>query len=160
MPPKAARALEKAASLALSLCFLLAASTACRSPAATPAAAVEGSHTTSTVLWRPLGSWSGHGTRQTESFTSDTGALRIKWQTQRLAGSAGSSGSAGTFRVTAHSAISGRPLEQAVDFRGEGSGIGYVSQDPHVFFLVVDSSQLSWTVTVEEGVAAEVPSRR
>jgi hypothetical protein len=25
------------------------------------------------VVWKPVGSWSGHGDKQTETFTSDTG---------------------------------------------------------------------------------------
>ena len=26
-----------------------------------------------TVIWKPVGAWSGHGDKQTETFTSDTG---------------------------------------------------------------------------------------
>lgn len=111
-----------------------------------------------TVVWRQLGSWSGHGSMQTESFTSDTGALRVRWET-----SAPPSGVAtgspeglryesGVFRLTAHSAISGRPLQQVVDHAGAGSGVGYVQQDPHVFYVVVESSQVNWTFTVEEAI--------
>ena len=58
------------------------------------------------MIWRAVGTWSGQGNRQTESFTSDTGALRVKWQTT----STGTSAAAGGFRLTAHSAISGRVL--------------------------------------------------
>src|SRR4051812_50207068 len=31
---------------------------------------------TSTVAWKPVGSWSGRGDKQTETFTSDTGGVR------------------------------------------------------------------------------------
>src|SRR5947207_5517188 len=65
------------------------------------------------VVWRAVGSWSGRGNRQTESFTSESGTLRIRWTTSR-------GEPAGAFRLTAHSAISGRLLEQAVDHRGVG----------------------------------------
>jgi len=34
-----------------------------------------------TVAWHRLGSWSGRGSLQTESFTSDTGTLRVSWET-------------------------------------------------------------------------------
>ena len=103
------------------------------------------------TVWRPIGTWSGHGNRQTESFTSDTGALRVRWSTRSAAPEAD-----GQFRVTAHSAISGRLLEQVVETRGAGSGTGYVNQDPHVFYLMVESEAVDWTVAVEEGVTATV----
>jgi hypothetical protein len=99
-------------------------------------------------VWRSLGSWSGRGSRQTESFTSDTGTLRIRWSTTAAPGAT----SAGTFRLNAHSAISGRLLQPVVDENGPGSGTGYVQQDPHVFYMVVESAQLNWTFTVEEAI--------
>jgi hypothetical protein len=105
------------------------------------------------VAWKAVGSWSGRGNRQTESFTSDSGALRIHWTTKA---GAGQTGDAGGFRVTAHSAISGRLLEQAVDHHGAGSGIAYVNQDPHVFYLMVESDRVEWTVAVEEAIAGTV----
>jgi hypothetical protein len=104
-----------------------------------------------TIAWHELGSWSGRGNRQTESFTSDTGTLRVRWETTPQPGDARSA--EGTFHVTAHSAISGRPLQEVVDYAGVGSGVGYVQQDPHVFYVVVDSSHLNWAFTVEEAVA-------
>jgi hypothetical protein len=100
------------------------------------------------VVWRTVGSWSGHGNRQTESFTSDSGALRIRWTTTHQ-----EPGGPADFRVTAHSAISGRLLQEAVDHRGTGSGIAYVNQDPHVFYLLVESDHLDWTLSAEEAIA-------
>ena len=102
------------------------------------------------VSWRPLGSWSGRGSLQTESFTSETGALRVRWQTTLPSAAAAPQHAA--FHVNAHSAISGRLLQAVVDHAGAGSGVGYVQQDPHVFYVVVESSQLNWTFTVEEAV--------
>ena len=102
------------------------------------------------VIWRPLGSWSGRGSLQTESFTSETGALRLRWET-RLP-QADSPPTPAMFRLNAHSAISGRLLQQVVEQAGAGSGVGYVQQDPHVFYVVVESNQLNWTFTVEEAV--------
>lgn len=110
------------------------------------------------VVWRTVGSWSGRGNSQTESFRSDTGALRIRWTTTSQ--SSGYSGGAGAFRVSAHSAISGRLLEQAVDHRGAGSGVGYVNQDPHVFYLLIESDGLNWSFSVEEGIATTVTGDR
>jgi hypothetical protein len=104
------------------------------------------------MIWRAVGSWSGHGNRQTESFTSDSGALRVKWETN----APGGSGAEGQFRLTAHSAISGRVLQQVVEERGAGSGVDYVSQDPHVFYMSVESAGVDWKFSVEEGIAAEL----
>jgi hypothetical protein len=119
---------------------LVAAAVACGARADQPKASEPA------VAWRPLGSWSGHGNQQTESFTSDTGTLRVRWETTA------ESGDPGAFRLTAHSAISGRPLQQVVDHRGVGSGVGYVQQDPHVFYVVVESNHVNWKFTVEEAV--------
>ena len=104
-----------------------------------------------TVAYHRLGSWSGRGNVQTESFTSETGALRVRWETTPQPGDAASAAD-GAFRITAHSAISGRPLQEVVDHAGVGNGIGYVQQDPHVFYVVIDSSHVNWAFTVEEAV--------
>ena len=108
------------------------------------------------VAWRAVGTWSGRGNKQTESFTSESGGLRVRW-TATPRGQPPVA--AGMFRVSAHSAISGRLLEQVVDHPGAGSGIGYVNQDPHVFYLMVESDQLDWTVSVEEAIAGTVSGR-
>lgn len=104
---------------------------------------------TPTVVWRALGSWSGHGSMQTEAFTSDTGSLRLRWETRHEAAPG-----TGIFRVTVHSDVSGRSLVLAVDARGVGRDMTYVSEDPRPFFLAVESVNLDWTVSAEEGVAA------
>jgi len=103
-----------------------------------------------TVAWHRLGAWSGRGNLQTESFTSDTGALRVRWETTPQPGDG--STATGAFHLTAHSAISGRPLQEVVDHTGLGSGVGYVQQDPHVFYVVVESNHLNWKFTVEEAI--------
>jgi hypothetical protein len=97
------------------------------------------------VAYRTLGSWSGRGNKQTESFNSDTGALRIRWETKD-----DTKPGQGVFRLTAHSAISGRLLQEVVDQNGPGDGVAYVQQDPHVFYLVVEADQLDWAFTVDE----------
>lgn len=142
---------------ALALLLTAAAAAGCRARADQPPASAEPKE--QKIVWRQLGSWSGHGSRQTESFTSDTGTLRIKWQTSPLAGTSGRTGAArdgsagpGHFRLDAHSAISGRLLQPVVDHEGPGSGLGYVQQDPHVFYVVVESTQLDWAFTVEEAI--------
>jgi hypothetical protein len=100
-----------------------------------------------TTVWHQVGSWTGHGNRQTESFTSETGVLRVRWETRHEAAPG-----AGVFHMTANSAISGRLLQEVVDRRGIGHGIEYVQQDPHVFYIVVESRGLEWEFTVEEAI--------
>jgi hypothetical protein len=104
---------------------------------------------TPAVVWRKLGSWSGRGSTQTEPFISNTGSLRLQWETRNEA-AAGT----GIFRVTVHSDVSGRPLVLAVDARGVGRDMTHVSEDPRSFFLAVESANLDWTLAAEEGVAA------
>jgi hypothetical protein len=104
------------------------------------------------VGWRQLGTWSGRGNAQTASFTSDTGALRVRWQARPAPNENAPRSASPSLRIAAHSAISGRLLQPVVEHAGAGEGIGYVQQDPHVFFMVVEASQLAWTVTVEEAV--------
>ena len=109
---------------------------------------------TPTLVWRQRGSWSGHASMQTEPIISDTGSLRLRWETTNEAASG-----TGTFRVTVHSDVSGRPLVLAVDARGVGHDIAYVSEDPRPFFLAVESANLDWTVAADEGIAATRASR-
>src|SRR5579863_1595401 len=106
--------------MAPAIFLLLIASTACtHQPQPEPA-----------IGWRPVGSWSGHGNAQTDSFNIESGQWRIKWATtnEHPAG-------AGSFRATVHSAVSGRPFMVAVDHRGAGNGIAYVNEDPRLFDL-------------------------
>jgi hypothetical protein len=102
------------------------------------------------VVWRPLGSWSGRGNTQTESFTSDSGSMRVQWTTAKA-----SKAGAGTFRLTIHSAISGRPLMEAVDQQGVGTGTAFVHEDPRVFFAVVESADLEWSFALQEALFVE-----
>lgn len=117
-----------------------------RTPPASPAREV--------VVWEKLGSWSGRGATQTESFTGETGFLRVHWKTDGNAAA-----DDGTFVLAIHSAISGRPLATAVDHRGAGGGTAYVNEDPRVFYAVVESAALDWSFTVEEGVTVRVTDR-
>ena len=110
---------------------------------------------TPTVVWRKLGTWSGHGSMQTDPFISDTGSLRLRWETSREAAPG-----TGTFRVTLHSDVSGRSLLVAVDVRGVGRDTTYVTEDPRPFFLAVESANLDWTVEADEAVAATAPAAK
>jgi hypothetical protein len=97
------------------------------------------------VIWKQLGSWSGHGNAQTESFVGLTGSLRFKWQTTNEKPKA-----QGRFKLILQSAISGRALQEPVDHEGPGEGTVYAADDPRVFYVSVESTGLDWSFTVEE----------
>ena len=94
-----------------------------------------------------VGSWSGRGNLQTESFVGLTGSLRMHWQTKNE-----SPKGKGSFRLILHSAVSGRELQEPVDHQGVGEGTEYVAEDPRVFFMSAESSNLDWSFSVEEAV--------
>jgi hypothetical protein len=104
---------------------------------------------TPTVVWRKLGSWSGHGSVQTDPFICDTGSLRLRWETRNE-----TTPGSGIFRVDLHSDVSGRVLLVAIDSRGVGHNTTYVNEDPRPFFLAIESANLDWTIEAEEGVDA------
>lgn len=126
--------------LTLALITATVATVACRHPP---------THKTQTV-WRSVGSWSGHGDAQTDSFDIGYSDVRIRWETknEKPAG-------AGTFRAAVCSAVSGRELVTAVNQKGVGHNIAYVSVDPHWSYLLINSSNLDWSVTVEELTTVE-----
>ncbi len=70
---------------------------------------------------------------------------RVKWKAANQ-----TPGTKGKFVLTANSAVSGRPITELVSHEGPGDGIGYVNDDPRQYYLVIDSSDLDWTVTVEQ----------
>ena len=94
------------------------------------------------VGWRSIGSWSGQGNTQTDSFNIESTQWRIKWETT----------GAGAFTLVVHSAVSGRPILAAVDHNGAGKGIAYVTEDPRLYHLVIESSSVDWSIQVEEAV--------
>ena len=104
---------------------------------------------TPVVGWRAIGSWSGHGDTQTDSFNIEAGQWRIRWQAANE-----DEAGAGRLRVTVHSAVSGRPLIVAVEHRGVGHDVAYVNDDPRLYHLVIESRHIDWSLKVEEAVVA------
>jgi hypothetical protein len=103
------------------------------------------------VSWKQLGSWSGRGNAQTESFVGLTGSLRLRWQTTHE-----DPKGKGRFKLLLQSAISGRTLQEPVDEEGPGEGEAYAADDPRVFHIVVESANLDWSFTVEEAAFGTV----
>jgi len=108
-----------------------------------------------TIGWRPLGTWSGRGNEQTDSFNIESGQWRIKWEARNE-----TAPGAGRLRIEVHSSVSGRPLGEAVEHSGIGHDIAYVNEDPRLFHLVIESSNEDWSVSVEEGVVGVPRSRQ
>ena len=102
------------------------------------------------VGWQPVISFSGHGNSQSEAFNVDTGQWRIKWETKNE-----EKPGMGWFKVTVHSSVSGRPLMQAVDFKGVGQNVAVINEDPRLYFLVIESEGVDWTIAAEQRVTGE-----
>jgi len=123
----------------LMVSILLLACDGCRS------AARPGAHHTQ-VGWRPIGSWSGRGDTQTDSFNIESTQWRIRWETKGN----------GSFHLVVHSAVSGRPIQDAVLQHGNGRWVAYVTEDPRLYHLVIDSDGVDWSIKVEEAVVGDV----
>ena len=105
------------------------------------------------VVWKPIGSWSGRGDKQTETFTGDTGGFRVHWETAREAPAGG-----GRLRVVFRSGDSGREIIEAIDARGAGSGTEDVAAErPRWYYLTIESANVDWTVSVDERIDAQTP---
>jgi hypothetical protein len=103
------------------------------------------------VIWKTVGSWSGRGARQTETFTSDTGGFRVRWETKNAARPGG-----GHLHVIFRSGDSGREIIDAVDVHGEGRDTEEVSAErPRWYYLTIDSADVDWTVSVDERIDAQ-----
>ena len=135
-----------AGSLKIYCAVLLAAASTCCRAAPKPKLATG---------WRPIVSFSGRGDDQTQSFDMDSGVWRIKWSATHE-----DEPGTGRLRITVHSAVSGRPLSVAVDHQGPGKDVAYVSEEPRLFHLVIESAHVDWTASVEEAVTGEVAGSR
>jgi hypothetical protein len=106
---------------------------------------------TQTIVWRPVGAWSGQGNTLTEAFVSDTGTLRVRWETRSRGDNR-----TGSFRLTVHSGVSGRPIAVIADERGSGgNGQSFVEDDPRMYYASVESAEsadLDWRFGIDEGV--------
>ena len=102
------------------------------------------------MVWRQVGSWSGHGNTQTETFTSDTAGFRVRWSTTHE-----TPPGAGMLKVIFRSGDSGREIIDAINVRGVGQGEEEVAAErPRWYYLTIDSAGVDWTVAVDERIDA------
>lgn len=94
---------------------------------------------------RLVGSWQGHGTTTIGDVNSDTGRLRISWQTTNE-----SPAGAGTFKLTLRSGVSGRTIAVVADHKGAGAGTLETDEGPRTYDFLVESANVDWSVRVEE----------
>jgi hypothetical protein len=103
------------------------------------------------VVWHQLGAWSGHGNMQTESFLIETGALRVRWETRNEQVK-----DIGRLRLILQSSVSGRPLQVAAEQQGVGHGEAYVPEGSRPAYVLIESADIDWSFTVEEGIVGTV----
>jgi hypothetical protein len=133
------------AAIALALCL---AGAGCRPNSAPPPASKD------VVVWKTVGSWSGRGNTQTETFTSDTGGFRVRWETKNPARP-----NAGHLHVVFRSGDSGREIIDAVNERDVGADHDTTevsAERPRWYYLTIDSADVDWTVAVDERIDARV----
>src|SRR5438552_15992983 len=99
------------------------------------------------VLWKEVGTWSGHGNQQLETFPIEHFTWRVRWETRNE-----SPAGAGRFHVTANSRDSGRILADVADVSGVAHDVTYITELPHRYYFVVTSIGVDWTLTAEEAV--------
>ena len=99
------------------------------------------------VAWKPIGSWSGRGDTQTETFTSDNGGFRVHWE------AANETGGAGRLRVVFRSGDSGREIIEAIDAHGTGGGVEEVAAErPRWYYVTIESANVDWKVSIDERI--------
>jgi|KBSSwiS6_1023812.scaffolds.fasta_scaffold01057_1 hypothetical protein len=99
------------------------------------------------IHWKEVGTWSGHGNQQLETFPIEHFTWRVKWATKNE-----SPPGTGRFHVTANSGDSGRILAEVAEATGIDSDVTYITELPHRYYFVVTSSGVDWTLTAEEAV--------
>ena len=94
---------------------------------------------------REVGAWSGRGMKTVGDVNSETGRLRISWQTTNE-----SVQGAGTFKLTLRSGVSGRTIAVIADHKGVGSGTVNTDEGPRTYDFLVESANVDWSFRVEE----------
>jgi hypothetical protein len=97
------------------------------------------------AVTRQVGSWSGRGSTTVGDVNSETGRLRITWQTTNESPSG-----SGRFKLTLRSGVSGRTIAVVADHQGVGAGTIDTDEGPRTYDFLVDSANVDWSFKVEE----------
>ncbi len=97
------------------------------------------------AVTRQAGSWSGRGTTTVGDVNSDTGRLRIIWETTNE-----SPAGSGHFRLILRSGVSGRTIAVVADHKGVGTGTAETDEGPRTYDFLVESANVDWKFSVEE----------
>lgn len=97
------------------------------------------------AVTRTVGSWEGRGTTTVGDVPTETGRIRIHWETTNE-----TAAGVGTFKLTLRSAISGRTIGIVADHRGVGSGTADFDEGPRTYDFLVESANIDWRFRVEE----------
>jgi hypothetical protein len=94
--------------------------------------------------WTSVASWSGNGIKETESFVTSSREWRVQWQARNepFAG-------AGILQIMVYDG-SGTLVTLAANKQGTGSDVSYVRSTPGRHYLMINSGNVDWDVTVEE----------
>lgn len=95
-----------------------------------------------TASWQPVKTWSGSGTKSTETFEMTGREWRISWKTANEQ-------IAGILQVIVYSE-SGSLVSLAANAQGEKSDVSYVRATPGRFYLDINSANVDWEIIVEE----------
>ena len=101
-----------------------------------------------------VGAWQGRGTATVGDVNSETGRLRIIWETSNE-----SAPGAGTFKLTLRSGVSGRTIAVVADHRGVGTGTVDTDEGPRTYDFLVESANVDWKFRVEETSGARATDR-
>jgi hypothetical protein len=66
---------------------------------------------------------------------------------------------AGRFKLIVGSSISGRTLMVMADVQGVGHNISYLNEEPRTFYALVESSNVDWKFTIDEGFPATLQDK-
>ena len=97
------------------------------------------------AVTRVVGSWQGRGSTTVGDVNSETGRLRITWQTTNE-----SPAGSGRFKLILRSGVSGRTIAVVADHKGVGTGTLDTDEGPRTYDFLVDSANVDWSFRVEE----------
>lgn len=96
------------------------------------------------ATWQQVMRWTGSGIKQTETFPVASREWRITWKSSNEAFPG-----AGILQIFVYDE-SGGMVSLAANKQGTGSDVSYVRAAPGRFYLMINSGNLDWDVTVED----------